>query len=210
GRGRARRQRSSPPPHLAPRRAVEGAALGDARHPGRHHLVHGALRIRQVDRRCERRAAPGGGWAAGVDARRGQRAPRPERRPRVLRRGPHGERPAGGGGGPAPGRRRCRGPRPRHQPVPCRAGRSPGCPRGGGTRLPRGVRGHAPRDVRGAGPQGPLRQGPEGRARRHDGRRQPVRGSSWAGPRPAAGGRPRRGPGRAGAGALARRGARAV
>ena len=68
---------------------------------------------------------------AHVHARRRQPAPRPERRPRVLRRGPHRERAPGRGGG-APLRRFRRGrARPAHQPVPSRTGAGARAPRGG-------------------------------------------------------------------------------
>ena len=82
---------------------------------------------------------------AVVRARRRQRPPRAQRRPRVLRRRPGRERPARRRGRPADGRRRARRARAGDQPVPRRPRPRAGGPRRRRPALRRGVRRHPAR-----------------------------------------------------------------
>ncbi len=99
---------------------------------------------------------------ADLPARRRQRPPRPEPRPRLHRRRPCGEHPPHRRGVGPHGRRRSRGAGVVHLPVPRRTPTRPRLRRG--RRVHRGPRRHAARRRRGARPEGSLRQGAPRRA----------------------------------------------
>ena len=72
--------------HLAPLALAEGA--GSVPEPARlHHLVHGSVRIRQVDDRDRAGAASAALGAGGLPAGRRQRPLRPEQGSRVFGEG---------------------------------------------------------------------------------------------------------------------------
>ena len=141
-------------------------ALALVRWPRRHRVVHRSVGVGEVDDRRRPARAPARRRGAGLLARRRQPPPRAQRRPRLRRRRPHGERPPGRRGRPALRGRRIRVGGPRHQPLPGGSGPRPGDPRGGGPGVLRGLRRHAPRRVRGPRSEGALRQGPGGGAAR--------------------------------------------
>ena len=126
--------------------------------------------------------------AGGVRARRRQRPPRAQRRPRVLGRRPGRERPPRRRGRPADGRRRPRRARAGDQPVPGRP--RPGARRPRRRRAARSSRSSSTRRstlCEQRDPEGPVRQGPGRRADRDDRHRRPLRGAR----RPRAAGRAR-------------------
>ena len=132
-----------------------------ARHAGRDGVVHRAVRLGQVD------ASPSsssGAWSRpgrpaylldGDNLRHGLNA-----RPRLLGRGPRGERPPGRRGRQAAGRRRRGRDRVAGQPVPRRPRRGPRRAHRGRAAVPRDLRRHPARGVRGPRPEGHVRQGP--------------------------------------------------
>ena len=166
--------------HLAPRaRRPGGPAVA-----GRHDLVHGPVRLGQVDGRDGLRGAAGRRRPPGLRARRRQHPPRPQRRPRLLAPTTAPRTSAGSATSPAHGRRRRRRPRAARSARTAPTATRPGAPRGGRPAVRRGVRRHADRAVRAARPQGPLRQGPGRRAQGLHRHRRPLRGAAERRARP--------------------------
>ncbi len=127
---------------------------------GRNGAVHGLVGGGQVDGGGRGRGGVRAERAPRLPARRRQPAARHQRRPRLLRPGPQGERATGRRGGTHVRRVRLAGAHRADLPVRGGPPPDPDAARRRGVAVLRDLRGHLARGMRAARPQGPVRRGP--------------------------------------------------